>query len=547
MILLTILWCKVFIPVTLNKTIINVLSKQFLCYHRLKKRKIHWCQSIRKKINKETIKSGTMTMEERSSGIEDGAPVISIGASINNNNNNTSLSSSPTSKQNSNPCETTSASYPLQRTSKRSFDVAFLVAPDEKLLKRKTEKLVNLQYCTNRLMNDAIRQQQQLERSLPSPTQEDYNDDYNDRLPQNLTIKHYEGGNNTRHAQQQCVMVPQYLMTKRIRLASPVRLPYTGPTQSPSPPVNVYRRNSKVYEEIINCNGMTTSCPSDMAPSRSAFTKVNLTTNVGQQQRNNLISPNVCYDEANISPRSSSISPDAMVYQNSLSPPMIGSPPVATNNHKYKMSYPFLASPPDSNGQQLKLTQRSPPPKVPSPKIPPPITPPTSSSSSSFRPELPSAVYPSLQPPYNPLTAVFPPIGEALVRPRLLAAASLLPSSLAALALPAQNVCAKCNLSFRMTSDLVYHMRSHHKSEHASEAARRRREEKLRCPVCDESFRERHHLTRHMTAHQDKESDAVVDQVDAKRRASNGNTSVSISTLNPTAGLVVHSSNGTAK
>ncbi|RZF35608.1 hypothetical protein LSTR_LSTR005136 [Laodelphax striatellus] len=94
-------------------------------------------------------------------------------------------------------------------------------------------------------------------------------------------------------------------------------------------------------------------------------------------------------------------------------------------------------------------------------------------------------------------------------------AAALLPPSLAALTLPAQNVCAKCNISFRMTSDLVYHMRSHHKGEsNTSDAARRRREqEKLKCPVCNESFRERHHLTRHMTAHQDKEGDVDDDSV----------------------------------
>lgn len=83
---------------------------------------------------------------------------------------------------------------------------------------------------------------------------------------------------------------------------------------------------------------------------------------------------------------------------------------------------------------------------------------------------------------------------------------SLLPPSLAALSLPAQNVCAKCNISFRMTSDLVYHMRSHHKND-AVDSTRKRREDKLKCPVCAESFRERHHLTRHMTAHQDKDED----------------------------------------
>ncbi|KAK3914937.1 PR domain zinc finger protein 8, partial [Frankliniella fusca] len=75
--------------------------------------------------------------------------------------------------------------------------------------------------------------------------------------------------------------------------------------------------------------------------------------------------------------------------------------------------------------------------------------------------------------------------------------ASLMPPTLAALSLPAQNVCAKCNVSFRMTSDLVYHMRAHHKSDHAvNDPGRRRREQdKLKCPVCAESFRERHHLT----------------------------------------------------
>lgn len=86
---------------------------------------------------------------------------------------------------------------------------------------------------------------------------------------------------------------------------------------------------------------------------------------------------------------------------------------------------------------------------------------------------------------------------------------SLIPPTIATtFTLTAQNVCAKCNISFRMTSDLVYHMRSHHKSEFPDgDTNRRKREEKLKCPVCNESFRERHHLTRHMTAHQDKESD----------------------------------------
>ncbi|XP_049542778.1 zinc finger protein 488 [Anopheles darlingi] len=87
---------------------------------------------------------------------------------------------------------------------------------------------------------------------------------------------------------------------------------------------------------------------------------------------------------------------------------------------------------------------------------------------------------------------------------------TLLPSAMSTFTLSAQNVCAKCNISFRMTSDLVYHMRSHHKSEReVHDQARRKREDKLKCPVCNESFRERHHLTRHMTAHQDKAGDLL--------------------------------------
>lgn len=95
---------------------------------------------------------------------------------------------------------------------------------------------------------------------------------------------------------------------------------------------------------------------------------------------------------------------------------------------------------------------------------------------------------------------------------------TLIPPTIAtSFSLTAQNVCAKCNISFRMTSDLVYHMRSHHKSEYAGDSNRRKREEKLKCPVCNESFRERHHLTRHMTAHQDKDSDET-DHVQVQRR-----------------------------
>ena len=123
-------------------------------------------------------------------------------------------------------------------------------------------------------------------------------------------------------------------------------------------------------------------------------------------------------------------------------------------------------------------------------------------------------------PPPSLLSAAANPAAAAAAA---VVSASLLPPSFAALSLPAQNVCAKCNISFRMTSDLVYHMRSHHKGDHInSDMMRRRREQdKLKCPVCNESFRERHHLTRHMTAHQDKEGD-LVDEVEDGQRNDTG-------------------------
>ncbi|XP_050395153.1 uncharacterized protein LOC126814130 isoform X1 [Patella vulgata] len=64
-----------------------------------------------------------------------------------------------------------------------------------------------------------------------------------------------------------------------------------------------------------------------------------------------------------------------------------------------------------------------------------------------------------------------------------------------------QNWCAKCNASFRMTSDLVYHMRSHHKREFDPVKKKREETYKLKCDICNETFKERHHLTRHMTSH----------------------------------------------
>ncbi|XP_008832351.1 zinc finger protein 488 [Nannospalax galili] len=87
--------------------------------------------------------------------------------------------------------------------------------------------------------------------------------------------------------------------------------------------------------------------------------------------------------------------------------------------------------------------------------------------------------------------------------PSARASRAFLPPTLSSLGLSTQNWCAKCSLAFRLTADLVFHMRSHHKREHMSPDphSKKRRGAALICPVCHECFRERHHLSRHMTSH----------------------------------------------
>ncbi|XP_050307155.1 zinc finger protein 488 [Anthonomus grandis grandis] len=202
---------------------------------------------------------------------------------------------------------------------------------------------------------------------------------------------------------------------------------------------------------------------------KSAFTKVNLT------KESPRMSPNL------------SLSPD-LTYQSSLSP----SPPIINRNFPYTQNMLFKANPgmypanfmPEFPQQEHQLM----------PKFRPAM----------YRPEL---TYNYQQfPNHQDLLKTDLKLTPDIRSPAAAILTSLLPPSLAALSLPGQNVCAKCNITFRMTSDLVYHMRSHHKNE-AGDMHKRRREEKLKCPVCGESFRERHHLTRHMTAHQDKDDD----------------------------------------
>ncbi|XP_037666382.1 zinc finger protein 488-like [Choloepus didactylus] len=80
---------------------------------------------------------------------------------------------------------------------------------------------------------------------------------------------------------------------------------------------------------------------------------------------------------------------------------------------------------------------------------------------------------------------------------------TLLPPTFTSLGLSTHNWCAKCRLSFQLTSDLVFHMRSHHKKECAGPEPHsvKQREEALMCPTCHEYFRECHHLSRHTTSH----------------------------------------------
>ena len=425
--------------------------------------------------------TNTMTMEDRLRVLERGAPVTSAATNISSSNLICDDGSSD-------------ASYPLQRASKRTFDVAFLVAPDENLARRQSEKLRLV--VPNKLSD--------VRNGLPEGIQ---NVGSVERSPKYLIPKQFDT-NRRSHECTENSLSPTCVSPRTLTTALPglstepdIQIFSSIKSQKSSSPLSFSQQRQHLSGRCVNLVDPITltcenSCRDQPAESISAFRKVSLNT------------PRNGFDDGQTSPRSS-ISPDRTRYQGSVSPPAL---PITGNAaYKYasfptKMSYPFIVRPDTqqvSLMENLKIPQS---PRIPSPKL------------VNFRPELPQ-VYSNLS--YNPIS-VFAPMTDALSRPRFLATAAsvagLIPPSFAALSLPAQNVCAKCNLSFRMTSDLVYHMRSHHKNESAGESARRRREEKLRCPVCDESFRERHHLTRHMTAHQDKESDAIADQVEVKRR-----------------------------
>ncbi len=111
------------------------------------------------------------------------------------------------------------------------------------------------------------------------------------------------------------------------------------------------------------------------------------------------------------------------------------------------------------------------------------------------------------------------PISTSLssVNPWLMALHHLSQSSSTTALANASNWCAKCSIQFRLTSELVHHIRLHHATRRhyyhqtsSTESTTRKSltnstssssSISLTCHICYETFRERHHLTRHMTSH----------------------------------------------
>lgn len=350
------------------------------------------------------------------------------------------------------------------KTTKRPFDVAFLMLPDERL-KQKQTKVSKLLGCGRQIS---------VEDGVVYQNSEKEDSDEEIEVGSDDTHKYSENSlRNNGKFYQNFAQRPQVFDDPNLSKPS----------------------------EVKNKIPLSRSSPDQ----KSAFTKVNL-------PKDTRMSPSL------------SLSPSDLNYQNSLSP----SPPIIQRNYA---GFPTSMLSPNqifktqtTSSYQTNFIQDSFPQtalenpflgKAPSPsellqpnfsKIRPVLT--------QYRPEMP---YNYQQFP-SPDVLKMPPdlkFSSDIRNPAAAILTSLLPPSLAALSLPAQNVCAKCNISFRMTSDLVYHMRSHHKND-SVDYTRKRREEKLKCPVCAESFRERHHLTRHMTAHQDKDDDAVEPEVKKK-------------------------------
>ncbi|CAF4904751.1 unnamed protein product [Pieris macdunnoughi] len=413
------------------------------------------------------------------------------------------------------------------KTSKRSFDVAFLMMPDEKPRQLPPEKQLRVSkqiFKTEEWEQSSQRLSEMYKHSDYSNdnTLDSKDDDDRARINNNMSPGFGSDGNidvGTDEFPSKTTYGSDSESSDKSR---------SRPNSNDSaarPPKFLPEYKNKIFDDPTLISVQTRARyenrffakQPEVSP-KSAFTKV---SNFGL--RSPIPNP--------------SVSPDNLLYQNSISPPLATSPPVNSFN---KSGFNNLLTPAHLlNGQNffkahnIQLTspsysesahvQRS---TVPiktidyqaksNTKVP---VSPNKMNFLPFRPELPylpgGSSYPFGVQNFQQSNADFmkfqtpqrEPVNPLIANPAAAILSTLLPSTLAAFSLPAQNVCAKCNISFRMTSDLVYHMRTHHKSESAVDPNRRKREEKLKCPVCNESFRERHHLTRHMTAHQDKEGD----------------------------------------
>ncbi|XP_049866587.1 uncharacterized protein LOC126367207 [Pectinophora gossypiella] len=414
------------------------------------------------------------------------------------------------------------------KASKRSFDVAFLMMPDEKLRQKQPERQLRVskqlfnneewehhpkripelykpsEYSNENLEKDTEDDRVRVNNNISPTFSADINIDVGTDEYPNKTMYCSDSENSDRsrsrpNSNESAARQPKFLPEYKNKI-------FDDPTL-------ISMQSRARYDARYN-DKLT-----DMSP-KSAFTKV---------ANYNIRSPNP------------SVSPDNLLYQNSVSPPLsAASPPSNTfnktpvfnnllssahllNGNNFFKSQNVLSSP--SHPDAYPLSQRPNATFNKSMDYPEKQSDPKSQMSPNkmnflpFRPDIPylqaGTSYPfgvqNFQaPPQDFMKFPVPPrepVNPLITNPAAAILSTLLPPTLAAFSLPAQNVCAKCSISFRMTSDLVYHMRTHHKSESTVDPNRRKREEKLKCPVCNESFRERHHLTRHMTAHQDKEGD----------------------------------------
>ncbi|XP_004526269.1 uncharacterized protein LOC101456816 [Ceratitis capitata] len=405
---------------------------------------------------------------------------------------------SPLSSQNNNnneiqitPPGTTTNLSNGKATLKRSFDVAFLMMPDERIKQKQNEKQARISDCTEHLQH---------------PT---------DLSPR--TIQHSPPQNHQRQSQQ------------------PTQQPFIDPIETVFnihearryPQISI--RSPRIYDDpslVIPLGTESTDC----LPLKSAFTKVCSMRLESPVQPAPPLSP----DQLSCSsmsppipttpPRTNSGGNGSLSNGSSGSSAPCLNPNILYQNfrpeYQFNGAFQSVSHVHMLQAQRLKqqLLYRSPlnPAAAAALAASSSSAPPTNGNPHTGGPPpeflhgYPSFPFPSGS--THPFAAVTPPELPRIAQNPAAAAilTTLIPPTLAStFSLTAQNVCAKCNISFRMTSDLVYHMRSHHKSEVACDPNRRKREEKLRCPVCQETFRERHHLTRHMTAHQDKESDQV--------------------------------------